>query len=77
MISALMAKTLLRRLGLHSCFIIGGIGYFFYTLASTLLAYRHDHPDETSVLVSDKFIRIALLVGAFICGIGQGILWVT
>ena len=70
MISALMTKTLLRRIGPHYCLMLGGIGYFAFTLASTLLAYKHDNPDSTSFIASDNFIRISLLVGSFINGFG-------
>ena len=74
-INAFLSSAIVEKIGIYNSFVIGSFFHFTFVLSSILPAYKHDHPQSDSLLVSDLFIKCTLIVAALLNGFGAGIIW--
>ena len=74
---SLISTAINKKLGTYKCLILGGFGHFSFVFASTVPAYKYDHPESTSFLTSSGFMGSFLILCAILNGLGASIIWVA
>lgn len=74
---AFIATAIDKKIGMYRLLVIGSFFHFTLILAFILPAYKSDHPDDESWLVSTTTIETLLLVTAALNGFGSAVLWVS